>query len=104
MSGALARYRVMAFLVGVGLIVLVFIGIPLQYGASNPHVVAVVGPIHGFLYLIYLASAFDIARRARFSLGQLVLMVAAGLLPFLAFVMEHKVTARIKSDMAESAA
>ena len=36
MSGALLRYRVMAYVVGIGLIVLVFVGIPLQYAATRP--------------------------------------------------------------------
>jgi integral membrane protein len=91
-KGALVRYRVMAYAVGVGLLVLTLVGVPLQYAAGRPGVVAVVGPIHGFLYIVYLLAAFDLARRARLSLLQVVAMVAAGLLPFLAFFVEHRVT------------
>ena len=95
MSGALVRYRVMAYVVGVMLIVLVCVGVPLQYAASEPAVVKVVGPLHGFLYIVYLVAAFDLARRARLSLWQLVAMVAAGLVPGLAFVVERAVTRRV---------
>ncbi len=98
MRGALLRYRVMAVIVGIGLIVLVFVGIPLQYGAGKPGVVAVVGPIHGFLYIVYLAAALDLARRARFTLWQMAAMVGAGFIPFLAFVIEHRVTKRLTEE------
>lgn len=95
---AIQRYRVMAYTVGVGLLILVLVGVPLQYGAGLGKVDAVVGPIHGFLYMIYLVTAFDLARRARFSLTQMVAMLAAGLLPFLAFVIERSVIRRLQEE------
>src|SRR5271155_4395998 len=85
----------MAYAVGTGLIILVFIGIPLQYGAGHPGVVEIVGPIHGFLYIVYLLAAVDLARRARFTLLQMAAMIAAGFLPFLAFIIEHRVMQRL---------
>ncbi|MGA8297035.1 MAG: DUF3817 domain-containing protein [Acidimicrobiales bacterium] len=91
MNRALAAYRLMAYVVGVLLIVLVFVGVPLQFGAGHPGVVAVVGPIHGFCYLVYLLSAANLVRNERFGLKTLVAIVAAGLLPFLAFVVERRV-------------
>lgn len=100
LPGALLRYRTMAYTVGVGLIVLVFVGMPLQFGAGTKAVVEVVGPIHGFLYIVYLATAFDLASRARFSFLQLLAMIGAGLLPFLAFFIERRVTARVEEDIA----
>jgi integral membrane protein len=98
--GALRRYRVMAAVVGVGLLVLVFVGIPLQL-AGHPGVVEIVGPLHGYLYIIYLVMALDLARRARFTTLQLLGMLFAGLLPFLAFYMERKVTARVLTQLSE---
>jgi integral membrane protein len=98
-SGALLRYRVMAYLVGVMLIVLVCVGVPLQYAASQPGVVKIVGPLHGFLYIVYLIAAFDLMRRARLSLWQLVAMVAAGLVPGLAFLVERVVTRRVETRL-----
>jgi len=99
LPGALLRYRVMAYTVGVGLIVLVFVGMPLQYGLGTKAVVAVVGPIHGFLYIVYLAAALDLARRARFTLLQMLAMVGAGLLPFLAFFIERRVSSRVEEEI-----
>ena len=99
LPGALQRYRAMAYTVGVGLIILVFVGVPLQFGAGTKAVVAVVGPIHGFLYIVYLATAFDLAGRARFTFLQLLAMIGAGLLPFLAFVIERRVRRRVEEEI-----
>ena len=104
MGGALLRYRLMAYTVGVMLMILVFIGVPLQYAASQKIVVEVVGPLHGFLYIVYLVAAFDLARRARLSLWQLVAMVAAGLVPTLAFFVERRVTRRVSQRLAAAPA
>jgi integral membrane protein len=90
-EGALMRYRVMAFVVGVGLILLVFIGMPLQFAAHETVVVHVVGVGHGYLYLVYLVAAADLARRAHWRIGRILAVVAAGFVPFLAFVVEHRV-------------
>lgn len=95
MSGALMRYRVMAYIVGVGLVILVIVGMPLKYGAGVKVVVAVVGPLHGAFYIVYLLAALDLVRRARLSLWVLVAMVAAGLVPFVAFIVERRVTAMV---------
>jgi integral membrane protein len=93
---AVLRYRAMAYIVGTGLLVLVLIGVPLQFAAGLPKLDAIVGPIHGFLYIIYLFAAFDLARRARFTMVQMFAMLAAGLLPFVAFVIERSVVKRLR--------
>ena len=95
---ALKRYRIMAFTVGVWLIILVFVGIPLQI-AGHSQLVAIVGPIHGFLYILYLLAALDLSRRARFTFPQMMAMVGGGLLPFLAFVIERKITRRVRTEV-----
>jgi len=99
-AGALARYRAMAYVVGIGLAVLCFVGVPLQYGAHHPGVVQVVGPLHGIFYIIYLVTCLDLAGRARFSLLQLLGMVCSGWLPLLAFYMERKVARRVSELVA----
>ncbi len=100
LESSLARYRVMAWVVGVGLAIVVFVGIPLQFGAGDDIVVQVVGTAHGYLYIIYLFFALDLARRARFTLPEMAAMVGAGLIPGLAFVIERKITAKVRSGDA----
>ncbi|HEX6967765.1 MAG TPA: DUF3817 domain-containing protein [Micromonosporaceae bacterium] len=92
MNAALTRYRVIAYLVGVVLILLVVVGMPLKYVWNDPIVVETVGPAHGFLYMVYLVAAFDLARRAGWSLRRSVLVMLAGTVPFVSFYAERVVT------------
>ncbi|HLL66625.1 MAG TPA: DUF3817 domain-containing protein [Micromonosporaceae bacterium] len=94
MKSALTRYRVIAYIVGVLLIVLTY-GTIRKYVAHDESVVALVGPAHGFLYMVYLALTFDLARRVRWSPGFTVLIMLAGTVPFLSFVAERVVARRV---------
>jgi integral membrane protein len=92
---ALRRYQVMSVVVGIMLLLLVGVAMPLQYIGHRPAMASVVSVLHGLLYIVYLVTAADLARRARFGIGQLVAMVCAGFLPFLAFYMEWRTTRRV---------
>ncbi len=98
---ALTRYRVMAYVVGTMLVLLVFVAIPLQYGANIPQVAVVVAPIHGYLYIVYLVTGADLARRAHWRLGRIILVVAAGFVPFVAFIVEHRVTRQMREEWGD---
>lgn len=93
MRASLLFYRTLAYVVGVGLIILVLVGVPLKYLADSPGVVSVVGPLHGFLYMVYLVATVNLAFRARWSPVKTVLVMLAGTIPFVSFVAERKVTA-----------
>jgi integral membrane protein len=92
MNTALGRYRVMAYVVGVVLIVLVLVAMPLKYLADEPALVEAVGPVHGFLYMVYLAAAYDLSRRRRWPARRTVGVLLAGTVPFVSFVVERRVT------------
>ncbi|MGY1813122.1 DUF3817 domain-containing protein [Blastococcus sp. SYSU D00820] len=94
---ALVRYRALAYIVGVMLILLVLVAMPLKYLADVPGPVAVIGTAHGFLYAVYLLAAFDLALRARWSAKGTVLVLLAGTIPFLSFVAERIVTRRTRA-------
>jgi integral membrane protein len=99
----LVQYRVLAWTTAVLLLVLVFIGIPLQLAAGEPAVVNVVGTVHGVLYVVYLGTAFRLTRRLRVPRWQMALVLLAGTVPLCAFVAERKMTRRA-AEMAGAAA
>lgn len=92
----LIRYRVMAFTTATLLIVLVFVGVPLQFAAGHPGLANVVGTIHGFLYIVYLFVAFQLTRSLGIPKWQMALVLLAGTIPFCAFVAERKMTKRFE--------
>jgi integral membrane protein len=87
----------MAWIVGVVLLILVGVAMPLKYLADRPQAVAVVGPIHGFLYMVYLVVTFDLALRMKWPLTRTVLLLLAGTVPVLSFVAERWVTRTVRA-------
>lgn len=101
MRGALIRYRVMAYVVGVLLVVLTLVGLPLKYGPwQDDRVVTWTGIPHGWLYMALLITAFDLGRRAKWSWKRLILIALAGTVPFLSFVAERSATKDVKQKLA----
>lgn len=89
-------YRIMAYVTGTVLIVLCFVGVPLQLFANSIFIVKYVGTIHGMLYIIYIISAFVMTRMVRMKLLSLstVIVLLAGTVPILTFVVERWVSRR----------
>lgn len=84
----------MAYTTAVLLIVLVFVGLPLQLASHDQSVVSVVGTTHGILYVIYLVVAFRLTLALRVPKWQMALVLLAGTIPFAAFVAERKMSRR----------
>ena len=111
MAAALTRFRVMAYIVGVFLLILVFVAMPLKYltadGTSlqdfGTELTSIVGVVHGWFYIAYFVVSFFLARRSRWDLGFTALVLLAGLIPILIFWVEHKVTQRVRRENPELA-
>jgi integral membrane protein len=91
MQRAVLRYRVMAYITGVVLVILCFVGIPLQI-AGKPAVANDVGVVHGILYIIYLINAYILARKLKLANKPLVILLLAGTVPVMTFIVERWAT------------
>ncbi len=104
---ALTRYRVMAWLTGIGLVVLVLVGMPQKYldaFGGGDAVVATVGVAHGWLYVVLLITTFDLGNRVRWSWGRMLLTALAGTIPFLSFYAEHRNTRDVRARLGARSA
>lgn len=104
--GALARYRVMAFVTGTFLLV-VFLGL-IRYipGIDEPPAVdeffSWVAIVHGWIYVVYLLATVHLWVRARWGLGRLVFLALGGVIPLLSFVAERRVSAEVRATLEAS--
>ena len=91
---AVRAYRTMAYITGVMLMVLCFVCMPLRYFAHTPGPAEVVGALHGVLYMIYIVVAFVMTRLVRMRVASLgtIIVLLAGTIPVLTFVVERWVT------------
>lgn len=94
---ALIAYRIMAYVTGTGLVVLVCIAMPIKYLGHNNQPVAIVGAAHGFFYMAYVVCALVLAERCRWSPVRALLVALAGTIPFVSFYAERKVTKLVKA-------
>lgn len=98
---ALKRYRVMAYTVGVLLVILTLVGLPLKYLYNDDRVVVWTGVPHGWLYMILLITAYDLGRRVKWGWKRLILIALAGTIPFLSFVAERSATHSVQAFLRQ---
>jgi integral membrane protein len=94
---ALRAYRIAAWVTGVGLVVLVFVAMPLKYFFGQPQLVAIVGVAHGFLYMAYIVATLILAERCRWKPLDALLILIAGTIPLAGFFAERRVTQRVRA-------
>ena len=98
-QSALARYRIMAWLAGIGLLLLV-LNMFLRYVLDLDTILNLVPRVHGFVYMIYLVTVVDLASRMKWTWTRGILVALAGTIPFLPFVAEHRVTRDTREQLA----
>ncbi|WP_329090740.1 DUF3817 domain-containing protein [Streptosporangium sp. NBC_01469] len=103
MESALKPFRILAYIVGVMLLVLVTC-IVLRYGFGIEQPSKIVSPIHGFLYMLYLVATMNLGMKARWTWPYILGVMLAGTVPLLSFVFERRVTHRVESELATATA
>lgn len=95
--GSLARYRFMALITGVMLLVLcaemIYKYLLIPAGASDSALPYIewIPFAHGWIYVLYLVTVLDLWAKMRWSFGRLVTMVLAGVVPVMSFLLEKNV-------------
>lgn len=82
----------MAYVTGVVLSVSCLFGFSFWPWAASEGVAGVLWTGHGYLYMVYLVTAFMLAVRSRWSVVKTLLVMAAGTVPLMSFVAERRVT------------
>ncbi|MFF5182184.1 DUF3817 domain-containing protein [Streptomyces sp. NPDC000345] len=104
-KSVLTRYRVMAYVTGV-LLVLLTLGVIAKYvldldGADG--FTGAVGIAHGWLYVVYLVFAFDLGSKAKWPVAKQLWVLLAGTIPTAAFFVERRITHELEGRVADGA-
>ncbi len=93
---ALGRLRILAFLEGISLLILVFIAVPLKYYAHNPTWVKSIGPLHGMLFLLFIVNTISLGVAQRWSFKTTTWKVLlACIVPFGTFYIDWKILSKL---------
>ncbi|MCF0072781.1 DUF3817 domain-containing protein [Dyadobacter sp. CY261] len=94
----IGRLRILGFLEGISLIVLVFIAVPLKYWGGQPALVKLIGPIHGLLFTLFVLTTLSagVTYRWKFSETSWKVLIAC-IVPFGTFYVDRYILAREQS-------
>ena len=98
----LTFFKVMAFIVGIGLLVLVA-EMVLSYGfdmKGDENPLHWWPQPHGFIYMAYLVATALLGFKVGWSLTKMVLVMLAGCVPFLSFWVERRVAREVEAGLA----
>jgi integral membrane protein len=93
----IGRLRIIGFLEGISLLILVFIGMPLKHYFDNPGLVKAMGPIHGALFLLFIFNTLSVDVDWKFKTTTWKVLVAC-IVPFGTFYIDHKILSQIKPE------
>jgi integral membrane protein len=74
-------FRMVALLEGLSFLLLLFVAMPLKYGADQPLAVKILGPAHGVLFILYAVLLYDIILSKVWSRRAIFFAIAAAFLP-----------------------
>ncbi|MBL0911810.1 MAG: DUF3817 domain-containing protein [Bacteroidia bacterium] len=83
------RFRTIALIESLSFLFLLFVAMPLKYGAGMPLFVKYAGWAHGLLFILYFFMLIDVYISDRWPLKQAFLAGLASVLPFGCFIFER---------------
>ena len=94
----IGRLRIIAFLEGLSLILLVFVAVPLKDMLGNPIGSEVLGPIHGALFLLFIINTISVAIEYDwgFSNRTTWMVLISSFIPFGTFYMDRTVLSKVE--------
>ncbi|WP_240645762.1 DUF3817 domain-containing protein [Georgenia sp. SYP-B2076] len=97
---AFSAYRAMAFVTGTMLLILC-LEMVLKYGfnGGEPVLGTWVAIVHGWIYVIYAVTVFNLWSSMRWGFGRMVALIAGGVVPFLSFIMETRAKRWFQADL-----
>jgi len=91
MEKAYLWYHRLSMAVGTTLLIFALVAIPIRYFAGIHWPDMIIAPLHGYLYLAYLAAAMNFCFKFKVKTVDVILLIAVGLVPGLVFVMDRRI-------------
>ena len=92
----IGRLRLIGYIEGLSLLVLLFIAVPLKYAAGNPSLSKIMGPLHGALFLLFVINTMSdgVEQQWKFRKTTYKVMLAC-IIPFGTFYIDRKILSKI---------
>ncbi|MDI9874933.1 DUF3817 domain-containing protein [Flectobacillus rivi] len=95
----LGRIRIIGFLEGLSLLVLIFVAIPMKHLFHNPALSKFLGPIHGAIFLVFVLNTMSLAIEQNWKFRTTTWkIIVACFIPFGTFYIDYKIFKNIKES------
>jgi integral membrane protein len=96
MPNSITRLRILSYLEGTSLLVLIFIAVPLKHLYGNPTLVKIVGPVHGMLFTLFVINTISLGVELRWKFKEITWKVLlACLIPFGTFYIDRTILRKL---------
>lgn len=86
----LGKFRLLALVEGVSLLLILFVTMPLKYAFQIPAPNKVMGMIHGILFMLYLVVVIYMTIKYSWKMRKMILALVASIIPFGTFWADKK--------------
>jgi integral membrane protein len=83
-------FKIIAFLEGVSLLLLLFFAMPMKYICEQPVFVKTIGMAHGLLFIGYILVALMLKLEEKWHINKFLIICLASIIPFGTFYIERK--------------
>ena len=96
LSKPLSRLRLVGLIEGCTLVILVAVAVPLRHLAGFPIATRVMGPIHGFVFILYVVALIDCISGGTWTAREIARGAIACLIPFGTFLNDSLIRRKIE--------
>ena len=95
-NSSLGRLRMLAFLEGFSLLILVFLSMPLKYIYGITTISSILGPIHGLFFLLFIFNTISVGTEYNWKFKTTTWKVLiACIIPFGTFYIDYKILSKL---------
>ena len=91
----IGRLRILGFLEGISLLLLLFVAVPLKYGSHDATLTKTLGPIHGALFLLFILNTLSVGVEQKWQSKTTWKVIVACFIPFGTFYIDKKILSKI---------
>lgn len=92
------RLRLIGYLEGISLLVLLFVAVPIKHYLNNPSLVKTLGPIHGALFLLFIFYTISVGVEEKWRFKETTWKVLlACIIPFGTFYIDRHILKKAES-------
>ena len=90
------RLRIIGFLEGISLLILIFVAVPMKYLFHNPSLSKALGPVHGAIFILFVFNSLSVGVEQNWKFKTTTWkVILACFIPFGTFYIDNKILSKL---------